>query len=48
MFGGQPAGKGDNEDDGSDEEVVHSDEIHFEPIVSLPEVRSRFISTSIL
>ncbi|KAJ6667455.1 hypothetical protein lerEdw1_016576 [Lerista edwardsae] len=38
VFGGQPAAKGDNEDDGSDEEVVHSDEIHFEPIVSLPEV----------
>ncbi|KAM4795942.1 ranBP2-like and GRIP domain-containing protein 3 [Rhinophrynus dorsalis] len=29
--------KGENED-GSDDEVVHSDEVHFEPIVSLPEV----------
>ncbi|CAI5771997.1 SUMO-protein ligase 2-like isoform X2 [Podarcis lilfordi] len=38
VFGGQVATKGDNEDDGSDEEVVHSDDIHFEPIVSLPEV----------
>lgn len=38
VFGIHPAAKGDNEDDGSDEEVVHSDEIHFEPIVSLPEV----------
>ncbi|XP_034970727.2 ranBP2-like and GRIP domain-containing protein 4 isoform X3 [Zootoca vivipara] len=38
VFGGQVATKRDNEDDGSDEEVVHSDDIHFEPIVSLPEV----------
>ncbi|XP_033003569.1 E3 SUMO-protein ligase RanBP2-like isoform X8 [Lacerta agilis] len=38
VFGGQVATKCDNEDDGSDEEVVHSDDIHFEPIVSLPEV----------
>ncbi|XP_061482731.1 E3 SUMO-protein ligase RanBP2-like isoform X2 [Rhineura floridana] len=38
VFGGQTATKGDNEDDESDEEVVHSDDIHFEPIVSLPEV----------
>nr|XP_006114608.2 ranBP2-like and GRIP domain-containing protein 4 isoform X1 [Pelodiscus sinensis] len=37
VFGVQTASKGD-EDDGSDEEVVHSDDIHFEPIVSLPEV----------
>ncbi|XP_053311054.1 ranBP2-like and GRIP domain-containing protein 4 [Spea bombifrons] len=29
--------KGENEDDGN-EEVVHSDEVYFEPIVSLPEV----------
>lgn len=27
------------DEDGSDDEVVHSDDIHFEPIVSLPEVR---------
>ncbi|XP_077637686.1 E3 SUMO-protein ligase RanBP2-like isoform X2 [Lonchura striata] len=26
------------DEDGSDDEVVHSDDIHFEPIVSLPEV----------
>ncbi|XP_060089748.1 E3 SUMO-protein ligase RanBP2-like isoform X1 [Heteronotia binoei] len=38
VFGAQPASKGENEEDGSDEEVVHSDDIHFEPIVSLPEV----------
>ncbi|KAM7182203.1 ranBP2-like and GRIP domain-containing protein 4 isoform 1-T1 [Macrochelys suwanniensis] len=36
VFGVQPASKED--EDGSDEEVVHSDDIHFEPIVSLPEV----------
>lgn len=39
MFGAQSPSKGENEEDGSDEEVVHSDDIHFEPIVSLPEVR---------
>ncbi|XP_044284139.1 E3 SUMO-protein ligase RanBP2-like isoform X2 [Varanus komodoensis] len=38
VFGVQTASKGDNEDDGSDEDVVHNEEIHFEPIVSLPEV----------
>ncbi|XP_067419725.1 E3 SUMO-protein ligase RanBP2-like isoform X2 [Emydura macquarii macquarii] len=38
VFGVQPAGKGDEDEDGSDEEVVHNDDIHFEPIVSLPEV----------
>ncbi|XP_053160760.1 E3 SUMO-protein ligase RanBP2-like isoform X1 [Hemicordylus capensis] len=38
VFGVQAATKENNEDDGSDEEVVHSDDIHFEPIVSLPEV----------
>ncbi|XP_038597551.1 E3 SUMO-protein ligase RanBP2 isoform X2 [Tachyglossus aculeatus] len=38
VFGVQAVGKGDDDDDGSDEEVVHSDDIHFEPIVSLPEV----------
>ncbi|XP_054829021.1 ranBP2-like and GRIP domain-containing protein 3 isoform X2 [Eublepharis macularius] len=38
VFGVQPAAKGENEEDGSDEEVVHNDDIHFEPIVSLPEV----------
>uniref|UniRef100_A0A8C3H918 E3 SUMO-protein ligase RanBP2 n=1 Tax=Chrysemys picta bellii TaxID=8478 RepID=A0A8C3H918_CHRPI len=38
VFGVQPASKGDEDEDGSDEEVVHNDDIHFEPIVSLPEV----------
>ncbi|XP_007427689.1 E3 SUMO-protein ligase RanBP2 isoform X1 [Python bivittatus] len=38
VFGVQTATKGDHDDDGSDEEVVHNDDIHFEPIVSLPEV----------
>nr|XP_060625672.1 ranBP2-like and GRIP domain-containing protein 4 isoform X2 [Anolis sagrei ordinatus] len=38
VFGVQTVTKGDNEEDGSDEDVVHNDEIHFEPIVSLPEV----------
>ncbi|XP_048350365.1 E3 SUMO-protein ligase RanBP2-like isoform X2 [Sphaerodactylus townsendi] len=38
VFGAQPASKGENEEDGSDEEIVHSDDIHFEPIISLPEV----------
>uniref|UniRef100_A0ABM5FZ24 E3 SUMO-protein ligase RanBP2 n=1 Tax=Pogona vitticeps TaxID=103695 RepID=A0ABM5FZ24_9SAUR len=38
VFGVQAVTKGENEEDGSDEEVVHSDDIHFEPIVSLPEV----------
>uniref|UniRef100_A0A674I3N3 RAN binding protein 2 n=1 Tax=Terrapene triunguis TaxID=2587831 RepID=A0A674I3N3_9SAUR len=38
VFGVQPASKGDEDEDGSDEEVEHSDDIHFEPIVSLPEV----------
>ncbi|XP_074847123.1 ranBP2-like and GRIP domain-containing protein 4 [Carettochelys insculpta] len=38
VFGAQPASKRDEDDDCSDEEVVHSDDIHFEPIVSLPEV----------
>nr|XP_008105263.1 PREDICTED: E3 SUMO-protein ligase RanBP2 isoform X2 [Anolis carolinensis] len=38
VFGVQSVTKGDNEEDGSDEDVVHNDEIHFEPIVSLPEV----------
>ncbi|KAJ7319744.1 hypothetical protein JRQ81_019255 [Phrynocephalus forsythii] len=38
VFGVQAATKGENKDEGSDEEVVHSDDIHFEPIVSLPEV----------
>lgn len=31
---------GDNEDDGTD--VVSSEEIHFEPIVSLPEVNCKY------
>ncbi|XP_026563146.1 ranBP2-like and GRIP domain-containing protein 4 isoform X1 [Pseudonaja textilis] len=38
VFGIQAATKGDCDDDASDEDVVHSDDIHFEPIVSLPEV----------
>ncbi|XP_048791843.1 E3 SUMO-protein ligase RanBP2-like isoform X39 [Lagopus muta] len=38
VFGVQPASKADEEEGGSDDEVVHSDDIHFEPIVSLPEV----------
>ncbi|XP_039187765.1 E3 SUMO-protein ligase RanBP2 isoform X2 [Crotalus tigris] len=38
VFGVHAATKGDHDDDGSDEEVIHSDDIHFEPIVSLPEV----------
>ncbi|XP_069733639.1 ranBP2-like and GRIP domain-containing protein 4 isoform X3 [Phaenicophaeus curvirostris] len=35
---GETARKADEEEGGSDDEVVHSDDIHFEPIVSLPEV----------
>ncbi|KAM6291370.1 ranBP2-like and GRIP domain-containing protein 4 [Porphyrio hochstetteri] len=35
---GNTARKTDEEEGGSDDEVVHSDDIHFEPIVSLPEV----------
>ncbi|NWU76239.1 RBP2 ligase, partial [Onychorhynchus coronatus] len=35
---GDAARKADEEEGGSDDEVVHSDDIHFEPIVSLPEV----------
>uniref|UniRef100_A0A8C3LRA8 E3 SUMO-protein ligase RanBP2 n=1 Tax=Chrysolophus pictus TaxID=9089 RepID=A0A8C3LRA8_CHRPC len=38
VFGVQPASKADEDEGGSDDEVVHSDDIHFEPIVSLPEV----------
>uniref|UniRef100_A0A8C6Y8M0 E3 SUMO-protein ligase RanBP2 n=1 Tax=Naja naja TaxID=35670 RepID=A0A8C6Y8M0_NAJNA len=38
VFGIQAATKEDCDDDASDEDVVHSDDIHFEPIVSLPEV----------
>lgn len=38
MFG-ETAHKADENGGGSDDEVVHSDDIHFEPIVSLPEVR---------
>ncbi|NXP45192.1 RBP2 ligase, partial [Heliornis fulica] len=37
VFGGT-AHKADQDEGGSDDEVVHSDDIHFEPIVSLPEV----------
>ncbi|XP_010177021.1 PREDICTED: E3 SUMO-protein ligase RanBP2, partial [Mesitornis unicolor] len=35
---GETAHKADEDEGGSDDEVVHSDDIHFEPIVSLPEV----------
>uniref|UniRef100_A0A672TVG1 E3 SUMO-protein ligase RanBP2 n=1 Tax=Strigops habroptila TaxID=2489341 RepID=A0A672TVG1_STRHB len=35
---GETACKADEDEGGSDDEVVHSDDIHFEPIVSLPEV----------
>lgn len=38
MFG-DTARKADEDEGGSDDEVVHNDDIHFEPIVSLPEVR---------
>ncbi|XP_059403014.1 RANBP2-like and GRIP domain-containing protein 5/6 isoform X3 [Carassius carassius] len=33
--------KGEAEEEGSDDETPHSEEIHFEPIVSLPEVEVR-------
>ncbi|XP_008944668.1 PREDICTED: E3 SUMO-protein ligase RanBP2 [Merops nubicus] len=35
---GNTAQKANEDEGGSDDEVVHSDDIHFEPIVSLPEV----------
>ncbi|XP_054255486.1 ranBP2-like and GRIP domain-containing protein 4 isoform X3 [Indicator indicator] len=35
---GETTHKVDEDEGGSDDEVVHSDDIHFEPIVSLPEV----------
>ncbi|NWU64115.1 RBP2 ligase, partial [Pterocles burchelli] len=35
---GETTRKADEDEGGSDDEVVHSDDIHFEPIVSLPEV----------
>ncbi|XP_014812183.1 PREDICTED: E3 SUMO-protein ligase RanBP2-like isoform X2 [Calidris pugnax] len=35
---GDTVRKADEDEGGSDDEVVHSDDIHFEPIVSLPEV----------
>ncbi|NXG59468.1 RBP2 ligase, partial [Hemiprocne comata] len=35
---GERAHKADEDEGGSDDEVVHSDDIHFEPIISLPEV----------
>ncbi|NXA53308.1 RBP2 ligase, partial [Nothocercus julius] len=38
VFGVQATKKAHEDDGGSDDEVVHSDDIHFEPIVSLPEV----------
>ncbi|XP_045836301.1 E3 SUMO-protein ligase RanBP2 isoform X2 [Meles meles] len=38
VFGAQSTSKVGEDEDGSDEEVVHNEDIHFEPIVSLPEV----------
>ncbi|NXI72772.1 RBP2 ligase, partial [Anseranas semipalmata] len=38
VFEVQTTSKADEDEGGSDDEVVHSDDIHFEPIVSLPEV----------
>ncbi|OCT95233.1 ranBP2-like and GRIP domain-containing protein 3 isoform X2 [Xenopus laevis] len=38
VFGTLSQNKKGEDADGSDEEVVHSDDVHFEPIVSLPEV----------
>ncbi|KAI1241662.1 hypothetical protein IHE44_0005148 [Lamprotornis superbus] len=35
---GDTSHKADEDEGGSDDEVVHNDDIHFEPIVSLPEV----------
>ncbi|XP_058390317.1 ranBP2-like and GRIP domain-containing protein 4 isoform X1 [Diceros bicornis minor] len=38
VFGTQSTSKVGEDEDGTDEEVVHNEDIHFEPIVSLPEV----------
>ncbi|KAK2510177.1 hypothetical protein MC885_010985 [Smutsia gigantea] len=38
VFGTQSSSKVGEDEDGSDEEIVHNEDIHFEPIVSLPEV----------
>ncbi|XP_071887623.1 E3 SUMO-protein ligase RanBP2 isoform X2 [Anas platyrhynchos] len=38
VFGAQPQRKADEDEGDSGDEVVHNDDIHFEPIVSLPEV----------
>lgn len=38
VFGTQATSTAGENEDGSDEEVVHNEDIHFEPIVSLPEV----------
>ncbi|XP_023573281.1 E3 SUMO-protein ligase RanBP2 isoform X3 [Octodon degus] len=38
VFGTQSSRKVGEDEDCSDDEVVHSEDIHFEPIVSLPEV----------
>nr|XP_015104338.1 ranBP2-like and GRIP domain-containing protein 4 isoform X2 [Vicugna pacos] len=38
VFGAQAASKAGEDEDGSDEEVVPNEDVHFEPIVSLPEV----------
>ncbi|KAE8625397.1 hypothetical protein XENTR_v10006259 [Xenopus tropicalis] len=38
VFGSYSKSKKGEDEDGSDDEVVHSDDVHFEPIVSLPEV----------
>lgn len=39
VFGEQKTSKADEDETGSDDEVVHSDDIHFDPVVSLPEVK---------
>lgn len=39
VFGAQPQRKADEDEGDSGDEVVHNDDIHFEPIVSLPEVK---------
>lgn len=39
VFGAQTPRKADEDEGDSGDEVVHNDDIHFEPIVSLPEVK---------
>ena len=41
MFGTQTTSKTGEDEDGSDKEVIHSEDIHFAPIVLLPEVNVR-------